>query len=77
MDWFLYDNGLRHERVNQYGYATTSHIEATKICSLTGDWKGLITKQHTSKQIILGMVLHRITGMNSFSFNLFPVLLYP
>ena len=20
MDWFLYDNGLRHERVNKHGY---------------------------------------------------------
>ena len=63
--------------INQYGYATTSHIEVTKICSLSGDWEGLITKQHTPKQIILGMVLHRITGMNSSCFNLFPALLYP
>ena len=39
--------------INQYGCATT------KICSLAGDWEGLITKQHTSKQIILEMVLHR------------------
>ena len=45
--------------INQYGCATTTHIKATKICSLAGDWEGLITKQHTSKQIILGMVLHR------------------
>ena len=37
---------------NQYGSATTSHIEATKICSLAGDWERLITKQHTPKQML-------------------------
>ena len=60
--------------INQNGLATTSHIEATKIAS---DFEGCIAKQHTPKQIILGMVLHKITGMNSFCFNLFPALLYP
>ena len=34
-----------------------------------------MTKQHTPKQIIMVMVLHRITGMNSFCFNLFPALI--
>ena len=63
--------------INQYGHVTLSHIAATKICSLAGDWEGLITKQHTPKQIILGMVLHKKTGMNSFCFSLFPALLYP
>ena len=68
--------------INQYGYATTSHIKATKIWhikatkirSLASDWEGLITKQGSPKQIVLGMVLHRITGMK-FCFNLILAML--
>ena len=61
---------------NQYGYTTTSNITATKIWSLASDWEGLITKQGTPKQFVLGMVLHKITGMNSFSLN-FLLALFP
>ena len=34
MDWFLYDNGLRHERVNRYfsAYLITENIENNKNC---------------------------------------------
>ena len=32
---------------NQYGYATTSHVKATKIWYLASDWERLITKQRT------------------------------
>ena len=42
--------------INQYEYATTSHIKARRIWSLAGDWEGLITKQSTPKHIVLGMV---------------------
>ena len=35
---------------NQYK-TTTSHIKATKIWSLAGDWERLITKQHKPKQM--------------------------
>ena len=57
----IYESGS----INQYGYASTSHIKATKIWALASDWEGLITKQRKPKQIILGMVLHRITGMKN------------
>ena len=34
---------------NQYKYATTSHINATKIWSLASNWEGLITKKTHTK----------------------------
>ena len=53
----------------------TSDLQRNNL--LASDWEGLITKQRTTKQITLGMALHRITSMNSFCFNLLFALLYP
>ena len=55
----------------------TQQHHTSKLQTLARDGEGLTTKQHTPKQIILGMVLHKMTGMNSFCFNLFPALVYP
>ena len=54
-----------HDRrkLNEYGYIETSQTEATKIWSIASDWESLVTKKRSPKQIILGLVLHRITGM--------------
>ena len=62
--------------INQCGYAATSHVKATKTWSLASDWEGLITKQRTPKQIVLGIVLHKITG-TKFCFNFLLALLCP
>ena len=53
----------------------TSNLQRYNL--LASDWEELITKQRTTKQITLGMGLHRITSMNSFCFNLLSALLYP
>ena len=63
--------------ISRCRHATTSHIKATKIWSLACNWEEIITKQLTSTQIVLGMVLCRMTSMNSFSFNLILALLCP
>ena len=34
MDWFLYDNGLRHERVKTISVSIGSHIFGTKMDSI-------------------------------------------
>ena len=54
----IYEKGS----INQHGYAITSNNNATKLWSIASDWEGLISKQRTPKQIVMGMVLHRITG---------------
>ncbi len=54
----------KHDRatINEYGYAVTSRVKATKIWSLASDWESLLTKAPTPKQAIMGLVLHRLTG---------------
>ena len=54
----IYERG----KINQYGYVETSDVKASKIWSLASDWESMITKQRTPQQIILWLVLHRITG---------------
>ena len=57
----IYDN----ISVNEYGYAkTNSNIMATKIWSSASDWESLITKNDSPKQIITGLVIHRLTDSN-------------
>lgn len=56
--------------INQYGNATTSQIKAIKIWSIG---RGKINHKTTH----LGMVLHRITGVNSFCFYLLAALVCP
>ena len=73
----IYFSIYQSASINQYRYATKSHIKPTKIWPLASDWEGLIIKQRTPKMSALGMALHRITGMNSFCFSLLPALLYP
>eukprot|EP00794_Sanderia_malayensis_P016277 gene16277-17916_t len=48
--------------INEYGYAVTSRVKATKIWSLASDWESLLTKVPSPKQAIMGLVLHRLTG---------------
>lgn len=43
---------------------------------LGSGWEELFTRQGTPKQILLGMVLHKITDMNNLCFTLPPALLY-
>ena len=56
-----------HDRgkLNEYGYIETSQTEARKIWSIASDWESLVTRKRNPKQIILGLVLHRITGIFS------------
>ena len=63
--------------LNSTDTTDTQQHHTSKLQTLARDGEGLTTKQHTPKQIILGMVLHKMTGMNSFCFNLFPALVYP
>ena len=58
----IYFSIYERRKINQYGYAETSDVKASKIWSLASDWESMITKQRTPQQIILGLVLHRITG---------------
>ena len=49
IDNAIYFSIYQSTSINQYRYATTSHIKATKTWSLSCDWEGLITKQCTPK----------------------------
>eukprot|EP00794_Sanderia_malayensis_P016364 gene16362-18007_t len=51
--------------INEYGYAVTSRVKATKIWSLASDWESLLTKVPSPKQAIMGLVLHRLTDGHS------------
>eukprot|EP00794_Sanderia_malayensis_P012974 gene12974-14308_t len=51
--------------INEYGYAATSRVKATKIWSLASDWESLLTKVPSPKQAIMGLVLHRLTDGHS------------
>ena len=39
VDWFLYDNGLRHERVNKRLTTNTPTLPGTRFIELLGKWK--------------------------------------
>ena len=45
----IYFSIYQSTSINENRYATTSHIRATKIWSLSSDWERLITKQPTPK----------------------------
>ncbi len=50
-------------KLNEYGYAeTSSHLRAIKIWSLASDWGSLVTNDNSPKQVVMGLVLHRLTG---------------
>ena len=50
-------------KYNDYGYAETKYKTITnKIWSIASDWTSLITGKRSSKQIMLGMTLHRVTA---------------
>ena len=61
MDWFLYDNGLRHERVNPFRSGVVFHIEKCHIekCHLIC----------TANQIT-SFFIKSSTGLKSFKFNM-------
>ena len=50
-------------KINKDGFEKTdSENFARKIWSLAMDWQGLILRSPTSKQLILGLSTHRLTG---------------
>ena len=50
-------------KLNEYGYAeTSSHLRAIKIWSLASDWEALAMQEDSPKQVVMGLVLHRLTG---------------
>ena len=55
MDWFLYDNGLRHERVNlyKYNYKLIVHVIPFKInTKLKWAKNQARTKQHPEAELL-------------------------
>ena len=55
----MYDSG----KINSYGFVgTDSGLLANKIWSVASDWESLVTRKATPKQVVLGLVLHRLTG---------------
>ena len=38
MDWFLYDNGLRYERVKQFNYVTFTKYPAMRFGNFNGNY---------------------------------------
>ena len=49
----------------------TSSNKATGIWSIACDWDYLITNKPLPKQTVIGLVVHRITGMCQLSFTFF------
>ena len=50
-------------QINDFGYAgTDSRTLATKIWSLAFDWQSLITRRENAKQLMTGLIIHRISG---------------
>ena len=49
-------------KINEFGYCGSSYNLATKIWSMASDWKVLVTGDESPKQIILALVLHRLTA---------------
>ena len=50
-------------KINKHGYAATnSETLAAKNWSLASDWEALITGEVSAKQMLMGMIIHRITG---------------
>ena len=49
--------------IKNHGYAATnSETLAAKNWSLASDWEALITGDVIAKQMLMGMIIHRITG---------------
>ena len=38
MDWFLYDNGLRHERVKHFGTETRAFVQKNSASASESFW---------------------------------------
>ena len=50
-------------RLNEFSFAETSSKSlATKIWSLAFEWQSVITGKTNAKQMVMGMIIHRITG---------------
>ena len=54
----MHENG----KINEYGYCVTSNVAATKIWGIASDWESMVTRERSPKQIVLGLVLHRLTA---------------
>ena len=67
----IYATMYEHFSLNEHGYAKidSSNI-ATKIWSIALDWESLISRQKNSKQAMLGLTVHRLTGSKEAAQNL-------
>ena len=67
----IYATMYEHFSLNEHGYAKTDSSNiATKIWSIALDWESLISRQKNSKQAMLGLTVHRLTGSKEAAQNL-------
>eukprot|EP00794_Sanderia_malayensis_P006503 gene6503-7248_t len=49
-------------KINEYGFAAVSPLQARKVWSIADIWQQLLTRRTSPSSLALGMVIHRVTG---------------
>ena len=48
-------------KINEYGFAAVSPLQARKVWSIADIWQQLLTRRTSPSSLALGMVIHRVT----------------